>query len=110
MLERSFIIAFIVTFIWASMLKGNIFGFIRTKVFVALSDYWKKPVFDCNICMTPWYGTAVYWLIVLSGKWESDWKDWLICIFIAGGINTVLNKMFVNDIQKMFLVDKLEEK
>lgn len=92
MIEKIFIISFLTMFIWATMLEGNIFGFVRTKWFKNLPEYWQKPIFDCPICLCPYYGTALYWLI-----FGYSWQEWLIVIFCAAGVNTVFVKLFPPD-------------
>jgi hypothetical protein len=88
MLEKILITALIVMFIWATMLEGMIFGKIR-EWFINLNDFYAKFVWDCPICMTPWYGSGVYWII-----WGNSWQEWLIVIFAAAGLNTVFVKLF----------------
>lgn len=87
-LIKAIIISFLVMFIWASMLEGMIFGKVR-EWFSNLNAFYQKPLFDCPICMAPWYGTGLYWLI-----FGDSWKEWLLVIFIASGINTVYVKLF----------------
>jgi hypothetical protein len=88
MLEKILITALIVMFIWATMLEGMIFGKIRQWL-AALTEFYQKPIFDCPICMVPWYGSIVYWVI-----WGNSWQEWLIVIFAAAGLNTVFVKLF----------------
>lgn len=88
LLMQVFIVSFLVMFIWATMLEEMIFGKVRI-LFVNLNEFYKKPFFECPICMAPHYGTAIYWLL-----FGNNWKEWLIVIFIAAGINTVYVKLF----------------
>lgn len=86
MLEQAAIIAFITIAVWATMLYEMIFGWVRDK-----TEHWpiwlKKPVYECPICMTAWYGTLAYWLI-----WGNSVKEWGIVVICGMGIVTV----FVN--------------
>lgn len=79
--------------IWATMWEDAIFEFVR-KSFEreSISDRLKKPIYDCPICMCPWYGTVLYWLI-----WGNSVKEWLIVIIAAMGLNAVLIKLFPDD-------------
>jgi hypothetical protein len=38
--------------------------------------------------MTPWFGSVLYWIIYGFG-----WEDWLFTIFLAMGLQVVLNKL-----------------
>lgn len=93
-------------FIWACFLEGMIFGFVRKFLEIRISEYLQQPLFDCPVCMTPYYGSVAYWLIVLSGKWQGDWIEWIIVILVAAGINTVFIKIFPHDIQRMTLTQE----
>lgn len=49
-----------------------------------LPEFITKPLFACPICMIPWYGIPVYYLL-----W--GWQiEMLPVIFIAMGINAVI--------------------
>lgn len=88
MITEAFIIAMLVLCIWYTMQSGEIFSFIGTVLSDNLPYKLHNPVFDCNVCMTPWYGTALYWLI-----FRHNWIEWLIVVFTAMGINIVINKL-----------------
>jgi len=88
MLQHAFVIAFGVMFIWCTMLPGMIFGFVRDW-FASLKEFWKKPLFLCVICQTPYYGSLLYWII-----FHVSWQDWLLTVFTAAGINVVFVKLF----------------
>lgn len=79
--------------IWATMWEDAIFEFVR-KSFEreSISDRLKKPIYDCPICMTMWYGSALYWLI-----WGNSVSEWLIVTVAAMGLNTVFVKLFPDD-------------
>lgn len=92
MLEKAAVISFIVIAIWATMLYGMIFGFVRNwfvkwegeKPVYMVPKWLCKPIFECVICMTFWYGTAAYWLI-----WGESVKEWVIVVNSAMGITTI---------------------
>jgi hypothetical protein len=84
MIEKITITAILVIFIYASMEKKMIFSFIR-KLLDSLPEYIQKPIFDCYICMCPWWGGLLYWLI-----WHNSWHECLITIAGAGGFNTIV--------------------
>lgn len=43
-----------------------------------------KPIYGCPICMTPWWGTIIYWLFI-----GESLKDWLITVGAAAGLGVV---------------------
>lgn len=88
MLAISFSIAMIVQIIWYSMQDGEIFGFIGNFLQEKLPTKLHNPIFDCPVCMTPWYGTIIYWII-----WHNNIKEWIIVVLIAAGINILASKL-----------------
>lgn len=99
MLETAFIIAFIVYFVKATTWKGMIFHGIKHKLNF-LPGYIKKPLYDCPVCMTPWWGAAIYLLgyfTDLSEFSELSVQRLIFTVFIASGINTIfllVNKIY----------------
>ena len=95
MIEFILIIAFSVLFIHSCTWEGMILESV-VKVFWKAPVWIKKPLFECPICMTPWWGSLIIVLSCInSGVWI-DWFSWIIIIITAGGINSVLDK-FIND-------------
>lgn len=93
MLEHSLIIALIVLSIWYTMQEGEIFGFVR-KQFSKIAkgkNYWMwniaDPIFECNVCMTPYYGSVLY-VLIYGVNWQ-----WPIVVIAAMGINAAINKL-----------------
>jgi hypothetical protein len=43
---------------------GEIFGFIGNAVRRHLSEFWQKPVVDCPVCMSFWWGALLHLLIL----------------------------------------------
>lgn len=85
MLEKAFIISFIVMAIWGTMLNGMIFGKLGNYIVNSLPEWISKPLCDCFFCMTAWYGTAIYWII-----WGNSGKEWVIVVILAMGINITI--------------------
>ncbi len=83
MLEQSIIIALLVLAIWYTYQEGEIFGFVQKW------SHWKiaPALFDCNVCMTPYYGSVLYVLI-----WGVNWQ-WPVVVITSMGINAVINKL-----------------
>lgn len=89
MIETALIIAFVVLFLHATTWEGMVFQIVAEKLHT-LPEWMKKPLYDCPICMAPWWGSVILLLMCLhSGDWL-DPLSWLLLVFAAGGINTVL--------------------
>jgi hypothetical protein len=99
MLGPAFIIAFIVYFIKASTWRGMILYGIKERL-CDLPEFIKKPLFDCPVCMTPWWGTAIYVAGHFGGIVEFEKLSvirLLFTVFVASGINTIfliINKFY----------------
>jgi hypothetical protein len=90
MLGYSFITAFIVLFLHACTWEGMIFETVHDVLF-NVHPWLKKPLYDCPICMSIWWGPAVAAVGMLGFGWQilNTWAL-LITIASAAGINTVL--------------------
>lgn len=77
--------------IWYTMQPGEIFEGLAN-LFSKLPAKLHSPLFDCPICMVPWYGSLLYW-IFYAGPIE----DWAFTIIGALGLNVVLSKMFAKE-------------
>lgn len=99
MLNDAFIIAFIVYFIKATTWKGMIFhGITKTRAW--LPEKIRKPLFECPVCMTPWWGVIIYLIGHYAGLvefTELSFRRVIFTVFAAAGINTfflILNKIY----------------
>ena len=86
--EKILIVTFIVYAIYFTMLRNMIFGRVRD-LFKWVPEFWQKPIFACSVCMTPYYGSVVYWLI-----WGNSVREWVIVVISAMGLMAVFVKMF----------------
>lgn len=102
MIEQALIISLLVLSIHYTMQEGEIFGGLGKWFEKHLPYQIHSPVFDCNVCMSPWYGTALYWLI----PWHHDVKVWPVVVIVAMGLNILYNRINVTGIQNE-LEDKL---
>ena len=99
MITSAFIIAFIVYFIKATTWKGMIFHGVIEKL-NWLPKKLRKPLFECPICMTPWWGVAIYLIGYYAGLEEFNelsFRRLIFTVFAAAGINTlflILNKIY----------------
>lgn len=87
MLAASLIIALIVLSIHYTMQEGEIFSKLGDWFNNNLPEQIHQPVFECNVCMTPWYGSIVYVLI-----WGVNWQ-WPVVVIAAMGVNVAINKL-----------------
>lgn len=94
MLEKSLIISLLVLSIWYTMQEGEIFEGLGKLFEKYLPESIHPAVFACNVCATPWYGTALFWLIPWEkiGMMESSLIAWPVVIITAMGFNIVINK------------------
>lgn len=91
MIQQSIIIAFIVLAIHYTMQEGEIFGKFGAWFYRTLPYKLHAPVFECNVCMTPWYGSVLYVAI-----WGISWQ-WPIVVIAAMGMNVLFNKWSPKD-------------
>lgn len=86
MITQSLIIALLVLSIHYTMLEGEIFA-VLGKWFEKHLPYQIHPaVFECNVCMTAWYGSAIYVVI-----WGVNWQ-WPVVVICAMGFNIIINR------------------
>lgn len=90
MLVAALIIALIVLSIHYTMLDGEIFGKLGNWFAKHLPEKIHPSVFECNVCMTPWYGTPLYLLLFQKG--DAPWWYIFPTLLVAMGINVVINK------------------
>lgn len=91
MLEKSFLVAFIVLAIHGIFYEGMIFGKVRQWL-APLNDKIKKPLYDCCFCQTPWWGSAAYWII-----WGNSWHEFIPVVLAAAGINFFISVFLPED-------------
>lgn len=90
------IVAFTVVFWWASTWEGMINEWVRDLT-ADWSPYIKKPLYDCPICAAPWIGSLVLLGFGLFTGFWFHWFEWIIVVFTAGGINTVVAYVVSSD-------------
>jgi hypothetical protein len=93
MIEQVLIVSFIVYFIHASFWPDQIFGRVAYWLEERLPEKLTMPLFNCPICMTPWWGTLGILIAHHSGVSlfpDVHWLTIMIIVFSAAGLNTVL--------------------
>lgn len=88
-MEIVLIIALFVQAIHYTMQEGEIFAALGDWFYKHLPKKIHQPVFDCPVCMTPWYGTAIYF--ILPGP--ESFFGWLVAVIPAMGLQAVIGKM-----------------
>lgn len=81
-MENSLIIALIILFLHATTWDGHIFSGIRK--LIDEESTISKPIYNCPICMTPWWGTAIYWIF-----FNISVTDWLLTVGAAAGLSVI---------------------
>jgi hypothetical protein len=84
MLNHALIIALSVFGYYACFWEKAIFGKVAAWLKKRLPEYLRKPLFECPICMVPWYGVPAYLFI-----WGWN-KELILVIFAAMGINAIV--------------------
>jgi hypothetical protein len=88
MIDQIIILSLIVLSIHYTMQPDEIFGKLGDWLEDHLPDVIHPAVFACNVCMCPWYGSALYWLI----PWHHELWQWPVVIIGAMGVNIIVNK------------------
>lgn len=88
MITQIIIIALLVLSIHYTMQPGKIFGKMGDWLEDYLPDAIHPAVFACNVCMCPWYGSGLYWLI----PWHHELWQWPVVVIGAMGVNIIINK------------------
>lgn len=91
MIAQATIIALIVLSIHYTMQGGEIFGRLGAWLQKHLPYQIHPPVFECNVCMTAWYGSAIY-VMMYGINWQ-----WPVVVIAAMGINILINKWAPKD-------------
>lgn len=91
MIELITTVALVILFLHVTTWEAQIFGPFAKKYLSRLPEWIKKPLYDCPICMAPWWGS----LILATGNWVGiteahNWFGWILIVFGAGGLNTLL--------------------
>lgn len=76
-------ISLIILFLHACTWEGMIF-YPLTEILPSDRGWLWKPVYGCPICMTPWWGSLIYWLF-----FHVSIADWLLSVGCAGGLSVL---------------------
>jgi hypothetical protein len=94
MIEKSIIIGLLTLSIWYTMQDGEIFEGLGKWFEKVLPERIHPALFACNVCLTPWYGSVLYWVTPWQkiGVMGSTLIGWPVAIIVAMGFNIVINK------------------
>lgn len=90
MIEKSLVIAMFVMFVHSTTWNGMIFSRVADWFACKPKLKWLQEIsFGCPICACPYWGSLIYWV-----AWHNSILEWVLVIFAAGGINTVIVKLW----------------
>lgn len=90
---KGFTIGSIVLCIWYTFQEDEIFESFGYWVDDHVkNEKWRQPIYACNVCMTPWYGSVVYWLLAVF-VFNGNIIEWILSVLCAMAFNIVLNKL-----------------
>jgi len=100
-------ITFTVLFLHVTTWEGMIFEIVRTTL-DDLPGNIKKPLYDCPICMTPWWGAV----IILVGEYTHNIPCYgfffeALILFAAAGLNTLL--IYIISLARDYIIANGEE-
>ncbi len=84
MLNHALIIALAIYGYYACFWEKAIFGGVAAWLKERLPEYLCKPLFECPICLVPWYGVPLY---VFLWGWQIEM---IPVIFAAMGFNAIV--------------------
>lgn len=87
MLEHAFIIFLLVLAIWYTLQEGEVFGKLGSWFEQHTPEIIHQPLYSCNVCMTPWYGSLLYIFIYGLNT------NLIIVVLCAMGFQVVVNKL-----------------
>lgn len=93
MIEKIIITGLLVLSIWYSMQQGEIFGFITVWGEKHIPEKLQQPLFSCNVCQSPYYGSIIYWVLGWMDLWSTSLAEWPVIVIGAMGFNAMINKL-----------------
>ncbi len=88
MIEQILIIAFVIYGYTATFREGHIFEKIGDWMEDKFPEWINKPLWQCPICCSFWYGTAIYFVFNFG-----IWYHWPLVIIGAMGVNALIVKI-----------------
>lgn len=72
--------------------NNMILGFASRWVSKIVPQWVQFPLYGCVVCMSPYYGSAAYWII-----WGNSWQEWVVCVLSVMGLNAILVSFLPKD-------------
>lgn len=89
-LAYSIIVQFIYACFWEGMVLGKVAGWLSDKI-----PYWmQKPIFDCPICMTPYYSVIFALILHYTGLFSIPIAANIIVVLLASGFSTIFSTLY----------------
>lgn len=85
MLEKFFIVTSVVWAFYAVFWDGMILGPVSRWLSYRIPTWLQFILWACPVCMTPYYGSAVYWTL-----WHNSVLEWIVCIMGALGVSAII--------------------
>lgn len=82
MIQNALAISLIIFFLHATTWDGHIFQGIRN--LIDEKSIISKPIYNCPICMSPWWGTAIYLIL-----FPVSFQDWILTVGVASGLSVI---------------------
>jgi len=102
MIEAAVIISLLVLSIHYTMQEGEIFGGLGKWFEKTMPHQLHQPLFECNVCMTPWYGSVLY-VLIYGVSWQ-----WPVVIITAMGLSILYNRVNITGVKNE--LDEIEDK
>lgn len=101
----TFTVLFLHVTTWEGMIFGNMEQWLRLNY---LPSYIRKPLYDCPICMTPWWGA----FIILIGEYSHSIPCYgffieVLILFAGAGLNTLL--IYIISLARDYIIANGEE-
>ena len=89
-LAYSIVVQFIYACFWQGMILGRVASWLSTKL-----PYWvQKPIFDCPICMTPYYSAIFAVVLQCTDLLTLPFAANVIVVLLASGFSTLFSTLY----------------
>lgn len=92
MLEKLIFCSLFTFAAWYTMQNEEIFDFIGNWFSDHLPPKLHNPIFECPMCMGPYYGSLFYWVV-----YHQSIKEWLVIFVTIIGFNYIVSRLFTKE-------------
>jgi hypothetical protein len=114
MIEQIILSSLIMLFIHVLMMEGMLLYKLRSFLDRYLPSIFKKPLYECLICMTSFWGTLLWFEYEFPGIVPFTWLEFIcefawfvgslekfiLFLFAVGGVNTILAVLLKNMVKE----------